>query len=176
LCGARCGGGTLGGFPFFNFYPGSIFMGGSGALPMGFMLGALGLRGAALQSNSHLSCAVFPVLVMLVPPLDASIVTMSRLATGNPISRRGLDHSHHRPLMLGLATGFHWMLIAADGISEDRLAIVKAFADAHHLPLQRFSIEVNEFVPGLANASGIGAGKGVVAESGAPAVARPSAA
>ncbi|HTQ23366.1 MAG TPA: hypothetical protein VMI09_01640 [Candidatus Binataceae bacterium] len=68
------------------------------------------------------------------------------------------------------------MLIAADGISEDRLAIVKAFADAHHLPLQRFSIGVNEFVPGLANASDNGAGKGVVAESAAPAVARPSAA
>src|SRR5579863_5021110 len=52
-----------------------------------------------------------------------------------------------------LATGFQRMLIAADGISEDRLAIVKAFADAHHLSLQRFSIGVNEFVPALANAN-----------------------
>lgn len=71
-----------------------------------------------------------------------------------------------------LATGFHWMLIAADGISEDRLATVKAFADAHHLPLQRFSIEVNEFVPGLANTSG----NGVIAQTVAPAAVRPSAA
>ena len=79
-------------------------MGDSGALPMGFLLGALALGGAALQQNSHLSIAVFPVLVMLVPLLDTAIVTLSRLATGNPISRRGLDHSHHRLLMLGLTT------------------------------------------------------------------------
>jgi hypothetical protein len=71
-----------------------------------------------------------------------------------------------------LATGFHRILIAADGISENRLAIVKAFADAHHLPVQRFSIEVNEFVPGVANAGG----NGVVAQAAAPAVVRPSAA
>jgi FlaA1/EpsC-like NDP-sugar epimerase len=75
-----------------------------------------------------------------------------------------------------LATGFHRMLIATDGISEDRLPIVKAFADTHHLPLQRFSIEVNEFVPGLANANGNTAGKDVATESAPPSVARPSAA
>ena len=119
-CAALAAAAALGGFLFFNFYPGSIFMGDSGALPMGFMLGALVLRGAALQSNSHLSCAVFPVLVMLVPLLDTSIVTMSRLATGNPISRRGLDHSHHRLLMLGLtvprAVAVSWMLAAAGAL------------------------------------------------------------
>lgn len=101
-CAALAAGAALGGFLLFNFYPASIFMGDSGALPMGFLLGALSLQGAALQSNSHLSRAVFPLLVMLVPLLDTGIVTVSRLASGNPISRRGLDHSHHRLLMLGL--------------------------------------------------------------------------
>lgn len=119
-CGALAAAGALGGFLFFNFYPASIFMGDGGALPMGFLLGALALQGAGLQRNSHLSCAVFPVLVMLVPLLDTAIVTMSRLATGNPISRRGLDHSHHRLLMLGLtvprAVVVSWMLAAASAL------------------------------------------------------------
>jgi UDP-GlcNAc:undecaprenyl-phosphate GlcNAc-1-phosphate transferase len=101
-CEALAAGAALGGFLLFNDPPASIFMGDSGALPMGFLLGALALQGAALQQNSHLSTAVFPLLVMLVPLLDTAIVTVSRLATGNPISRRGLDHSHHRLLMLGL--------------------------------------------------------------------------
>jgi UDP-GlcNAc:undecaprenyl-phosphate/decaprenyl-phosphate GlcNAc-1-phosphate transferase len=101
-CEALAAGAALGGFLLFNYHPASIFMGDSGALPMGFLLGALALQGAALQQNSHLSTAVFPLLVMLVPLLDTAIVTVSRLATGNPISRRGLDHSHHRLLMLGL--------------------------------------------------------------------------
>lgn len=116
MCAALAAGAALGGFLFFNLYPASIFMGDSGALPIGFLLGALTLQGAALQRNSHLSCAVFPVLVMLVPLLDTAIVTMSRLATGNPISRRGLDHSHHRLLMLGLtvrrAVAVSWTLAA----------------------------------------------------------------
>jgi UDP-GlcNAc:undecaprenyl-phosphate GlcNAc-1-phosphate transferase len=113
-CAALAAGAALGGFLVFNFHPASIFMGDSGALPVGFLLGALALQGAALQRNSHLSSAVFPLLVMLVPLLDTTIVTLSRLATGNPISRRGLDHSHHRLLMLGLnvrrAVAVSWTL------------------------------------------------------------------
>jgi len=101
-CAALTAAAAFTGFLLFNFYPASIFMGDSGALPIGFLLGALALQGAALQQNSHLSSAVFPLLVMLVPLLDTGIVTVSRLATGSPISRRGLDHSHHRLLMLGL--------------------------------------------------------------------------
>ncbi len=119
-CAALAAGAALGGFLLFNFYPASIFMGDSGALPMGFLLGALSLQGAALEFNSHLSRAVFPVLVMLVPLLDTTIVTVSRLATGNPISRRGLDHSHHRLLLLGLtvrrAVVVSWGLAAAGAL------------------------------------------------------------
>jgi UDP-GlcNAc:undecaprenyl-phosphate GlcNAc-1-phosphate transferase len=115
-CAASAAGAAWGGFLLFNFHPASIFMGDSGALPMGFLLGALSLQGAALQINSHLSSAVFPLLVMLVPLLDTTIVTVSRLATGNPISRRGLDHSHHRLLMLGLtvprAVAVSWSMAA----------------------------------------------------------------
>jgi len=119
-CAALAAGAALSGFLLFNFYPASIFMGDSGALPMGFLLGTLALGGAALQQNSHLSIAVFPVLVMLVPLLDTAIVTVSRLATGNPISRRGLDHSHHRLLMLGLtvprAVAVSWTLAATGAL------------------------------------------------------------
>jgi UDP-GlcNAc:undecaprenyl-phosphate GlcNAc-1-phosphate transferase len=115
-CAASAAGAAWAGFLLFNFHPASIFMGDSGALPMGFLLGALSLQGAALQNNSHLSSAVFPLLVMLVPLLDTTIVTVSRLATGNPISRRGLDHSHHRLLMLGLtvprAVAVSWSMAA----------------------------------------------------------------
>ncbi len=69
-------------------------------------------------------------------------------------------------------TGFHWILIAADAISQDRLAMVKAFADANHLPLQRLSIEVNEFVLAVAN----GDDQAAAAQVSPPAVVRPSAA
>jgi UDP-N-acetylmuramyl pentapeptide phosphotransferase/UDP-N-acetylglucosamine-1-phosphate transferase len=38
-CAAVAAGAALSGFLLFNFYPASIFMGDSGALPMGFLMG-----------------------------------------------------------------------------------------------------------------------------------------
>jgi UDP-GlcNAc:undecaprenyl-phosphate GlcNAc-1-phosphate transferase len=45
-----------------------------------------------------------PLLALMVPILDTVTVTVTRLATGNPISRRGLDHSHHRLTRLGMSS------------------------------------------------------------------------
>lgn len=94
--------GSLGAFMFFNFPPASIIMGDAGALPLGYLLGALALAGGELATNSRLTKYVFPVMVMIVPLLDTGIVSVTRLATGGWISRHGSDHSHHRLLSLGL--------------------------------------------------------------------------
>ncbi len=96
--------GALGGFLVFNFYPASIFMGDAGALSVGMLLGVLSLHGGVLAAtNSRLTKFVYPILMMLMPLLDTSIVSVTRLATGNSVSRHGLDHSHNRLLSLGLS-------------------------------------------------------------------------
>jgi UDP-GlcNAc:undecaprenyl-phosphate GlcNAc-1-phosphate transferase len=95
--------GALAAFLLFNLSPASIFMGDSGALPVGMLLGALALKTAQSGTSSELSAAVFPIIVMMVPLLDTAIVIVSRIATGQPISRRSLDHAHDRLLMLGLS-------------------------------------------------------------------------
>ena len=95
--------GALAGFLVYNRYPASIFMGDCGALPLGLLLGSMALQAGNLAGNSRLPRYVVPVLIMLVPLLDTAIVSVSRMATGTPISRRGLDHSHHRLLSLGLS-------------------------------------------------------------------------
>ncbi len=95
--------GALAGFLLYNSHPASIFMGDGGALPVGLLLGVLSLRAGGLATNSRLTIYVFPVLAMLVPLLDTAIVTVTRMATGRGISKRGLDHSHHRLLSLGLS-------------------------------------------------------------------------
>jgi UDP-N-acetylmuramyl pentapeptide phosphotransferase/UDP-N-acetylglucosamine-1-phosphate transferase len=94
---------ALAGFLVFNFPPASIIMGDSGALPLGYVLGVLALEGAALGANSWYRLWIFPALVMLVPLLDTATVTVTRLATGRAVSRRGLDHAHDRLLSLGLS-------------------------------------------------------------------------
>jgi UDP-GlcNAc:undecaprenyl-phosphate GlcNAc-1-phosphate transferase len=95
--------GALAGFLIYNLHPASIFMGDSGALPLGLLLGAMALHAGNLAGNSRLPRYVVPILIMLVPLLDTAIVSVSRMATGTPLSRRGLDHSHHRLLSLGLS-------------------------------------------------------------------------
>ena len=95
--------GALAGFLVYNFHPASIFMGDCGALPLGLLLGGIALRVGDIAGNSRLPRYVVPILLMLVPLLDTAIVCVSRVATGRPVSRRGLDHSHHRLLALGLS-------------------------------------------------------------------------
>jgi UDP-GlcNAc:undecaprenyl-phosphate GlcNAc-1-phosphate transferase len=108
--------GALAGFLIYNVHPASIFMGDSGALPLGLLLGTMALHAGDLAGNSRLPRYVVPILIMLVPLLDTAIVSVSRMATGTPVSRRGLDHSHHRLLSLGLtdqrAVAIAWGLAA----------------------------------------------------------------
>ena len=77
-------------------------MGDAGALSVGMLLGVISLHGGMLAHNSRLTKYVYPILVMLVPLLDIGIVSITRLATGNSVSRHGLDHSHNRLVSLGL--------------------------------------------------------------------------
>jgi len=111
-------GGALGGFLLFNLYPASIFMGDGGALPLGFLLGAIAL-GMGGGAAGWLARFTVPALIMIVPLLDMAIVCVSRMATSSPPTRRGLDHSHHKLLALGLSdrvvVGICWAVSAIAG-------------------------------------------------------------
>ncbi len=108
--------GALAGFLVFNLYPASIFMGDAGALSVGMLLGVMSLQAGMLAHNSRLTKYVYPILMMLVPLLDTGIVSITRLATGNSVSRHGLDHSHNRLVSLGLtgrsAVAVAWAIAA----------------------------------------------------------------
>ncbi len=96
--------GALAGFMVFNFPPASVFMGDEGALAVGLVLGVLSIQGSRIGEGSLPARLAMPLLALMVPLLDTVTVTVTRLATGNPISRRGLDHSHHRLTRLGMSS------------------------------------------------------------------------
>ncbi len=96
--------GALAGFMVFNFPPASVFMGDEGALAVGLVLGVLSIQGSRSGEGSLPARLAMPLLALMVPLLDTVTVTVTRLATGNPISRRGLDHSHHRLTRLGMSS------------------------------------------------------------------------
>jgi UDP-GlcNAc:undecaprenyl-phosphate GlcNAc-1-phosphate transferase len=89
------------GFLRHNFYPARIFMGDSGALLLGFTLGALAVQG--LLKTAAVATLLFPLLVLAVPILDTSFVVAKRLKYGEPVHRADRYHLHHRFLNIGFS-------------------------------------------------------------------------
>jgi len=95
--------GSLLGFLIYNFNPASIFMGDSGSLPIGFTLAMLGLNAAGIQSKSPVAAYAVPVMVLLVPILDTTLVTNIRILSGRKASTGGKDHTSHRLVLMGFS-------------------------------------------------------------------------
>jgi UDP-GlcNAc:undecaprenyl-phosphate GlcNAc-1-phosphate transferase len=113
--------GAIAGFLVFNFHPASIFMGDSGSLFIGLNLAllTLGLPQGAGRSNV-LSIIVSPLFLLLVPILDTTLVTVSRILAGRSAAQGGRDHSSHRLVAMGLseraAVAVLWTLAALGGL------------------------------------------------------------
>ena len=93
--------GALAGFLVHNSYPASIFMGDAGSLFLGSSLSLLTI-GANGQASNILSLVAVPSCILLVPILDTTLVTLTRLLRGQPVSQGGKDHASHRLVILGL--------------------------------------------------------------------------
>jgi len=94
-------GGVLG-FLFFNFPPASIIMGDSGAMFLGFILGAISIVGV-LKISTIINLFI-PILVMGFPVLDTAFSIVRRLIEGRAPWKFDKDHIHHRFLKIGMTT------------------------------------------------------------------------
>ncbi len=104
------------GFLPFNLRPREaalVFMGDSGSQTLGFALGALGLTSSWRVAGTTVATLVLPVLVLAVPILDTTLVTVARLLDGRPIYQGGRDHSSHRLVRYGLSERRAVALLAA---------------------------------------------------------------
>jgi len=90
------------GFLRYNLNPATIFMGDTGALFLGFLLAALGVK-LRFPSNVPWVTWLVPICVLAVPIFDTTLVFVSRLRRGlNPLTTPGKDHLSHRLAALGL--------------------------------------------------------------------------
>jgi len=94
---------SLLGFLAHNYPPARIFMGDSGSLFVGLALSGLALAPAPGGSRSLVAVMAAPVLILGVPILDTTVVTIGRLLEGRPVSMGGRDHTSHRFVAMGLA-------------------------------------------------------------------------
>jgi UDP-GlcNAc:undecaprenyl-phosphate GlcNAc-1-phosphate transferase len=95
VCGA-----TLG-FLRHNYHPAKIFMGDTGALTLGFVVGSLAVEGV-LKGAATIALAA-PLLVLAVPLLDTSFVVLKRLRYRRPPFGADQNHFYHRFLRIGFS-------------------------------------------------------------------------
>jgi UDP-GlcNAc:undecaprenyl-phosphate GlcNAc-1-phosphate transferase len=90
------------GFLVYNFNPATIIMGDAGAMFIGYMLAAIGIK-LRFPGNVTFVTWMIPVLVLGVPIFDTTLVFISRLRRGlNPLTTPGKDHTSHRLVAMGL--------------------------------------------------------------------------
>jgi UDP-GlcNAc:undecaprenyl-phosphate GlcNAc-1-phosphate transferase len=99
-------GSTLG-FLAWNFPPARIFMGDSGSLVLGFILGVLTVRTTYLPVGEELAAgwyAVFvPVIVLALPLYDLIVVSIIRLSRGKSPFVGDTNHFSHRLVARGMS-------------------------------------------------------------------------
>ena len=94
--------GALLGFLFFNFNPATVFLGDSGALMIGFLLGCGGIIWKNKPGGG--GRIAVPLLALSIPLLDLSVSIVRRSLKGQPIFSADRGHIHHRLLDRGLVT------------------------------------------------------------------------
>lgn len=84
----------------YNFSPADIFMGDSGSLFLGYMLGLCAIIGV-LKSTTTLALAV-PILILGIPISDTALAIIRRVRNGKGIFQADKQHIHHKLLNIGL--------------------------------------------------------------------------
>ncbi len=93
--------GGLLGFLCYNFNPASVFLGDSGSLTIGFLLGCAGL-----MWNRHASTGlgmVAPLVALAFPVVEVMLSISRRFLRKSPIFGADRNHIHHRLLSMGFS-------------------------------------------------------------------------
>jgi UDP-GlcNAc:undecaprenyl-phosphate/decaprenyl-phosphate GlcNAc-1-phosphate transferase len=128
---------ALVGFLVYNINPATVFLGDSGALLIGFLMGCYGMIWTS--KTSTLLSLLVPLMALSVPLVDVSVAVFRRMLRRQPIFGADKAHIHHRLLDRGLtpkravlvlylfaalASGLALMLIAPQLARYRNLALV----------------------------------------------------
>ncbi len=94
------------GFLPFNLRLGrnaEVFMGDSGSQVLGFALASLGLAASWTAAGTTVATVLLPLIVLAIPILDTTLVTVARLVERRPVTQGGKDHTSHRLVYYGLS-------------------------------------------------------------------------
>jgi UDP-GlcNAc:undecaprenyl-phosphate GlcNAc-1-phosphate transferase len=131
-------GGALLGFLRYNFPPASIFLGDSGSMLVGLVLGTLVIQ-SSLKAPATIAVAM-PLALLTLPIFDTTAAIVRRKLTGRSIYATDRGHLHHCLLRHGLSTRRVLLLVsvlclitcggvlASQAFNHEWFALVTAFA------------------------------------------------
>jgi UDP-GlcNAc:undecaprenyl-phosphate GlcNAc-1-phosphate transferase len=103
--------GALLGFMGYNYNPAKIFLGDSGSLFVGFLLGCFGILWG--QKSATLLGMTAPMMVFALPLADTTLAIIRRILNNKPILSADRGHIHHRLLDRGFTPPKVVMLLYA---------------------------------------------------------------
>ena len=98
--------GSLSGFLIYNFPPARMFLGDSGSMLIGLILGAVALKCSIKQYAA--ATLVMPTAIWAIPLFDVSMAIVRRKLTGRSIYATDRGHLHHCLERKGVSGG--WLL------------------------------------------------------------------
>ena len=118
--------GALLAFLVFNWHPATIFLGDSGSLWVGFVLGCFGVVWS--QKAESMPAIAAPIVALSVPLLDMGLSVVRRFLQLQPIFRGDRNHIHHRLLERGLSPGRVTLILALASGLVGSLALLQSWA------------------------------------------------
>jgi UDP-GlcNAc:undecaprenyl-phosphate/decaprenyl-phosphate GlcNAc-1-phosphate transferase len=131
--------GALLGFLCFNFSPATIFMGDSGSLLIGFLLGVLTVQTTYIPKGESWAegwYSVFaPVIVLAVPLYDLIVVSILRIMRGKSPFVGDTNHFSHRLVARGMSRRTAVLCLYLITASTSVAAILLPHVRAQYAPL-----------------------------------------
>ena len=81
----------------------AVFMGDGGSQLLGFALASLGLAASWTAAGTTVATVMLPLIVLAIPILDTTLVTVVRILERRPVTQGGKDHTSHRLVYYGLS-------------------------------------------------------------------------
>ena len=122
--------GALLGFLCYNFSRATMFLGDSGALLIGHLIGCCGLLWWSGQTRPQVGILA-PLLVIWVPMTDLLWSVVRRLIARRPIFSADRGHIHHRLVDRGLKSRDAVLLLYAWGIADGVFALLLGYPPLH---------------------------------------------
>jgi UDP-GlcNAc:undecaprenyl-phosphate GlcNAc-1-phosphate transferase len=126
-------GGALFGFLLHNWPPASIYLGDSGSLTIGFVIGALAIE-SSMKKATGFALAI-PLVLVSVPVFDTCMAILRRKLNGRGIGEADRGHIHHYLQDRGLSRGQSLLVISALCVAMAVVTLVSAYFQNDRLAL-----------------------------------------